>query len=285
MVSVLDDEYVLEMDEVPPFSWLSKSHERVMHCTIPESNDTVIHAIGNAFTYSLISRNSSNRKYEMDEFFVNRSDALHIIISTSGDEENSVRFLETMNKRCVAISSGGKLKKIAREKNFDFISLPKGMPSRFLYPEIIGCLSGNQNLENYYELGEKISKLSPSSLTEENLAKTVALELKDKIPVIVYDYSSYAIARKLQEDLLQNSNLFSILISYNQVKMINNIGDNYKVIEIAEHRMKGFDSSIFLQFKGGFDSLIFLSTLTSYISLYSALLRGYDFYLFDILKE
>ncbi len=173
MVSVLDDEYVLEMDEVPPFSWLSKSHERVMHC----------------------------------------------------------------------------------------------------------------NPENYYELGEKISKLSPSSLTEENLAKTVALELKDKIPVIVYDYSSYAIARKLQEDLLQNSNLFSILISYNQIKMTNNIGDNYKVIEIAEHRMKVFDSSIFLEFKGGLDSIIFFSTLTSYISLYSALLKRYDFYLFDILKE
>jgi len=61
MVTVLDDEYVLQMDDIPPFSWLAKSHERIMNCRIESEEKIIIHAKGNAFTYSLISKNISGR--------------------------------------------------------------------------------------------------------------------------------------------------------------------------------------------------------------------------------
>jgi len=285
MVTVLDDEYVLQMDDIPPFSWLAKSHERIMNCRIESEEKIIIHAKGNAFTYSLISKNISGRNIEVDEFFENTGKGLHIIVSTGGDEEKSINFLRSIRGKCIVISGGGQIKKIARERGFEFISLPKGMPSRFMFPEIIGCISGLTNVENINDLSKGISKLSPASLTEENIAKSIAIKMKDKKPVIVYGEGGYGFARKFLEDLLQNSGIIPSLLSINQIDMINGTGEDSIIIEMSRSKKQRFKNSLFMEVKDGLGAVIYLLTLTSYISLYLSLLNERDFFLFDRLKE
>jgi len=285
MVTVLDDEYVLQMDDIPPFSWLAKSHERIMNCRIESEEKIIIHAKGNAFTYSLISKNISGRNMEVDEFFENTGEGLHIIVSTGGDEEKSINFLRSIRGKCIVVSGGGQIKKIAREKGFEFISLPKGMPSRFMFPEIIGCISGLTNVENINDLSKGISKLSPASLTEENIAKSIAIKMKDKKPVIVYGEGGYGFARKFLEDLLQNSGIIPSLLSINQIDMINGTGEDSIIIEMSRSKKQRFKNSLFMEVKDGLGGVIYLLTLTSYVSLYLSLLNERDFFLFDRLKE
>ncbi|MGC8655609.1 MAG: hypothetical protein ACP5RG_04225 [Thermoplasmata archaeon] len=285
MVTLLDDEYVLQMDDIPPFTWLAKSHERIMNCSIRSEDKIIIHAKGNAFTYSLISKNISGRNAEVDEFYENTEEGLHIIISTGGDEENSINFLKSFSGKCVVVSGGGQIKKIAREKGYEFISLPKGMPSRFMFPEIIGCISGLTDVENKNDLRQDISKLSPASLTEENIAKSIAIKMMNRRPVILYGERGYGFARKFFEDLLQNSGIISSLMSINQIDMIEDIGDGSVVIEIAKSKKQRFKNSLFMEIREGLAGAIYLLTLMSYISLYLSLLNERDFFLFDRLKE
>jgi len=285
MVSVLDDEYVLQMDDIPPFSWLAKSHERIMNCSIRSEDKIIAHAKGNAFTYSLISKNISGRNMEVDEFYENTEEGLHVIISTGGDEEQSINFLKSFGKKCMVVSGGGQIKKIAREKGCELISLPKGMPSRFMFPEIMGCISGLTEVEDKNDLSQDISKLSPASLSEENIAKLIAIKMMNKRPLIIYGERGYGFARKFFEDLLQNSGIIASLMSINQIDMIDNIGGDSMVIEVTKSKKHRFKNSLFMEIREGLAGAIYLQTLMSYISLYLSLLNERDFFLFDRLKE
>ncbi len=285
MVTMLDDEYVLQMDDNPPFSWLSKSHERIMSCSFNLKERTIVHAKGNALTYSIIAKSISERNMEIDESFERMEEGFHIVISTGGDEQNSINFIKEIKGKCSVISSGGQIKKIAREKGFEFISLPKGMPSRFIFPEIVGCISGRTNIENIEYLRDRILNLSPSSLTEGNIAKYTAIELDRRKPIIVYDAKLYAFARKLFEDMLQNSGIISPMMSTDQKDMIDSLSDDYAVIEISRPKKQSVKGSQLIEIGSKMDDVIYSLTLMSYISLYSSLLNGKDFFLFDRLKE
>lgn len=286
MVTVLDDEYMLEMDDVPPFIWLSRSYERIMSCNISTKERKIVHAIGNGLTFAYIIRDIQyERTMELDEYFLDRGDGMHIIISYSGDNEDSINFLRECNGKCIVISTGGRIKKLARERNFEFISLPRGMPSRFVFPEIMGCLYSGYENNKYHELAERISKLYPSSLTEVNEAKSASISLYNRQPVIVYDRNTYGLARKFQEDLLQNSSILAPLISYWQAKMIDGFDKESIAVEFSRSRNRKINNSLLIKVDEGLEGSFYAAVLTSYISIYLAYLYSKEIYLFDKIKE
>lgn len=286
MVTVLDDEYMLQMDDAPPFNWLSKSHERVMSCNMSKEGRKIVHAIGNGLTFAYIAKDLLvSYDMEIDEYFSNCKNGMHVIISYSGDNEDSIDFLKGCSEKCTVISAGGRIKKIARENNCEFISLPKGMPSRFVFPEIIGCLTGTHEEQGYLKLENKISKLYPSSLTEENEAKTVGISLFNKKPVIVYDKNTYGIARKFQEDLLQNASVIAPLLSLQQAMMIDRIDSETITVEISRTKNKKIDHSLFIRVEDGIDGSIYAAVLSAYVSIYLSYLYARDIYLFDRIRE
>ncbi len=140
-----------------------------------------------------------NRHYQLPEFV--GKETLLVISSYSGDTEETLSSLRDALKRgarILAISSGGKLRELAREHGFPFIEIPKSFPPRaalgysviplLLVLSKLG-LAGDFHRNEISEVEGLLEHLCTSQFgvevpTRENQAKQFASYCYNRYPII-----------------------------------------------------------------------------------------------------
>ena len=151
-------------------------------------------------------------------------DTLFFANSYSGNtEETLTAFVEAIRRKCIAITitSGGYLLSFSKKLQVPHVAIPSQLPSRVAIPylffplpvllERMGILSSREeDIEETIQILKKVGEEnSPEIPTENNVAKKLALELVDTIPV-VYGFRQYgAIARRLKTQFNENSKVLS----------------------------------------------------------------------------
>jgi len=124
--------------------------------------------------------------------FVNEN-TLVIICSYSGNTEETISAMQlAMQKKAqfVCITSGGKVKEIAEQNNFDLIVIPGGFPPRscigYSLVQLLHVFEAKQiaNLHYKKEVEAAIHLLNEKEEDIKQKAKTFAEKLHGKIPVI-----------------------------------------------------------------------------------------------------
>lgn len=162
-----------------------------------------------------------NRDYHLPAFIDEKT--LVFTVSYSGNTEETISSLnDALKKGCpvVAVSSGGEVQKLSREKSIPLIKIPSGMPPRcavgFLSIPVIILLEKILNIEssNYQELIRVISGIGdrcmPEKKTPDNPAKLTALKLKGKVPLIYgTNRVTDVVAHRLKTQLNENSKILA----------------------------------------------------------------------------
>jgi glucose/mannose-6-phosphate isomerase len=163
-----------------------------------------------------------NRDYTLPAYV--DKDTLVFANSYSGNTEETLSsFLSALRRKCttVAITSGGQLQAFCKKLQVPHVTIPSGLPPRVAVPflffplpvilEKMGIFSNvRDKLEEAICVLERISKAnSPDVLTENNMAKKLANELRDTIPV-VYGFRQYSVvAHRFKTQFNENSKLHS----------------------------------------------------------------------------
>lgn len=141
-----------------------------------------------------------NKSYELPAFVDGYT--LVLAVSYSGNTEEVLAMTEEASSRgsqIVAVSSGGKLLEFAEAKDLPYIHLPGGLQPRLavgyltlpilIYLSSLGLVySIEKDLEELAEImGEKAGQWGMDVPLKKNQAKSLALKLRDKIPLIYGD--------------------------------------------------------------------------------------------------
>ncbi len=197
MGSILDDEFVIQMDELPPFSWIRQTPNRFMNCVLGRKIDhLVVKAKGNAQIFAIMAQEVLGEdKIQVETFSSPSLGGENCIISYSGQLKAALTALEATGGKGIVMSSGGMVKTLARKKGWDYIPLPKGYSTPFLFPEIFGCLlSIFGKRVNFQDIEKFIEINCPSEMTEANEAKRLAVLLKKERLKVLYDEKSTGLA-------------------------------------------------------------------------------------------
>jgi len=155
-----------------------------------------------------------NKDYKIPAF-VNEN-TLVICCSYSGNTEESLEMLtqaQAKNAEIACITSGGKLKEIAEEKNYNHIIIPGGNPPRaafgLSFPPLFFLLKNYQLISNDYESQLK-SAITLLNNEEDNIldeAKVITEKLFHKIPVIYADANYEGVAVRFRQQINENSKM------------------------------------------------------------------------------
>ncbi len=198
MDSILDDEFVIQMDDSPPFSWIRQTTNRFMTCVVGRKIDHLyVEAAGNAqIIATMASDLIGKQKVEVQPFSFHSTGDEICIISYSGQLKEAIKSVELSEARGIVASSGGMIKSLARKKGWDYVPLPKGYSTSFLFPEIFGCLMSLFGMKvDIPDLEAFIEKNSPSEIADFNEAKQLASLMERKRFKILHDAKSEGIAR------------------------------------------------------------------------------------------
>jgi len=252
------------------------------------------------------------RNYTLPKYTSPQS--LVIISSYSGDTEETVSSLndaETRGSTIVIIASDGKLAVIAREKHYPLLLIPTGYQPRYATLFMLkalavifdGCGLTDKAVSNLMSQADFIklaaTKLRPDVATQDNLAKTIALELVGKSVVIYSGPLMSAAAYKWKININENAKQIAWL---NQLPEFNHneflgwtkqpVDKPYAVIDLRsqlEHPrvQQRFELSqkllsgmrplpIVVQAEGDnlLAQLLWLINLGNFVSIYLALLNG-----------
>ena len=143
-----------------------------------------------------------NRGYHLPKY-VNQN-TLVLLSSYSGTTEevlSAAKEAESAGAKIMAISAGGELEKTAIEKGYDFYKIrpdfnPSGQPRMALGYSVFGILGllkmagvieiESGEIEGIIAVIEEVRKKNGvETSTENNLAKQIAMKLKDKIPLVL----------------------------------------------------------------------------------------------------
>lgn len=150
-------------------------------------------------------------------------DTLVIATSYSGDTNETLgQFDEARRRRCIlhVITSGGRLDKISKEYDVPVARLKSGIPPRTAFPQIIVAVSSIlqehgviRDLSDIQSAGEDLKKIREkldfTKDTDQNPAKQMALRLVSKFPVIYSLDRMSSAARRLKNQLNENSKVHS----------------------------------------------------------------------------
>jgi hypothetical protein len=208
--TILDDEFVIQMDDTPPFSWIRQTPNRFMSCDLGRKIDYIsVKAKGNSFLIAEMVRDVLGEgRIKVDQTFSLSSLQDNCIISYSGQVKEAIHAVENSHEKGIVLASGGVIKNIARNRGWDYIPLPKGYPTRFLFPEVFGCLLSllGKRIE-IQDLEEFIDRNSPSEITDNNQAKKFALHILSSYTSIVFDELSEGLANEFKSMFQVNSGI------------------------------------------------------------------------------
>jgi glucose/mannose-6-phosphate isomerase len=156
----------------------------------------------------------ATKGYEVPNF-VNKN-TLVIACSYSGNTEETIEAVEKClktNAEVSVITSGGKLKEIALEKNLNHIIIPGGHPPRAMFgygfTELFFVLKNYNLIKNDFENDFKnaISLLDKEKENIKILARSIAKKLYKKTPVIYTSEGFEGIAIRFRQQINENSKM------------------------------------------------------------------------------
>lgn len=145
--------------------------------------------------------------------YVNEN-TLVIVCSYSGNTEETLNCLTlaaSKNAKIVGITSGGKLLEISKEKKYDYIIVPGGMPPRaclgFSLTQLFFVLNFFNIIDDSFkaDLNKAITLIDDEEMNIIDEARAIAEKIKDKIPVIYATTYYEGIAIRLRQQLNENS--------------------------------------------------------------------------------
>ena len=156
----------------------------------------------------------ATKGYEVPNF-VNKN-TLVIACSYSGNTEETIEAVEKClktNAEVSVITSGGKLKEIALEKNLNHIIIPGGHPPRAMFgygfTELFFVLKNynliNNDFENDFE--NAISLLDKEKENIKKLASSIAKKLYKKTPIIYTSEGFEGVAIRFRQQINENSKM------------------------------------------------------------------------------
>lgn len=155
-----------------------------------------------------------NKNYNLPSIVGKKS--LVIVCSYSGNTEETLEALDIALEKeaqIFAISSGGKLIDLAKEKGFDFIQIPGGLPPRAAIGYSITQLSTLLEKLGMCDYVTKEEFLAAEDIINNQLSniKTVAKEVAEKLhgkQAVIYTEAMYeGIAVRLRQQLNENAKI------------------------------------------------------------------------------
>jgi glucose/mannose-6-phosphate isomerase len=258
----------------------------------------------------------SNRNYFLPEYA--GPETLVFAISHSGETEEvlaAVRDAERKGASVVCITSGGKLKEIAAEKNYPLFLIPSGYPPRAALPfMLIPLLTSLGKLDIIPPIAEEVGAAVPflkklrgdfglQKPARSNPVKQLAKKLVGRIPFILGSAGSTAAAAlRMKTQFNENSKTTAVLSLFSELnhnEMVNlsvlkreehnfaliilrDESDHEKVkqrIEITKSligRQMGGASEVASQGKSPLARILSLVWFGDYLSVYLAVLRDVD---------
>ncbi|TLZ44036.1 MAG: bifunctional phosphoglucose/phosphomannose isomerase [Methanobacteriota archaeon] len=157
-----------------------------------------------------------------------RPEDLLVAVSYSGNTEETLAATAEGTKlgcRGVAITSGGKLKELARPAGLRVIPLPTGLPPRGAFGHMFGILAG---LGREWAVGDLKAELgqaavhlrdlrtqfAPERAMRRNRAKALALRIRPTVPVIYGAGPFISIAKRWQTQLNENSKVLAFASAF-----------------------------------------------------------------------
>jgi glucose/mannose-6-phosphate isomerase len=161
-----------------------------------------------------------NRNYSLPAYANEKS--LVLIVSYSGETEESLSaFLDAAKRNCMihCVSSGGSLLEFAEKLNVPYLRIPSGIPPRaalpYLFTPLLKTLekarivsSVSEDFSEALTVLERISgENAPEKIASENLSKTLALGIDERVPV-VYGFGVYrSVAQRFKQQFNENSKI------------------------------------------------------------------------------
>lgn len=165
-----------------------------------------------------------NKSYHLPKF-VNKH-SLIIASSYSGNTEETLSCVEDALKseaKIVAITSGGKLDQLCREKQLPVVNIPKGYPPRtclgYSFVQVLNILSYFNLVPTNWikDIENAIQLLNNYQNDIRDQAKLIAEQIFQTFPII-YSLQSEALAIRLRQQLNENS---KILCSHHIIPEMN----------------------------------------------------------------
>jgi glucose/mannose-6-phosphate isomerase len=147
--------------------------------------------------------------------FVNEH-TLVIISSYSGNTEETLQSLEAAGSKgalIVCVTSGGKVLEIAKEKKYDYILIPGGMPPRSAFgysaTQLFYVLHRHELISNSFiaQLKSAVALLDAEEATIMRDAGTMAEKLVGRIPVIYSTASYEGVSIRFRQQINENSKM------------------------------------------------------------------------------
>ncbi len=178
--------------------------------------------------------------------FVNKNTLVFAISYSGNTEETLSSFKDAQKKRAtiIALTSGGKLRELARHHNVPLVIVPSGLPPRsaiayFLFPMLAILHNAGIAKLDITEVKATIEALANPAL--ERKAKELAEELSGKIPIIYVAEPLEGVALRWKQEFNENSkvhafyNVFSEM-DHNELMAYERAKNNFHVILLRDER-------------------------------------------------
>lgn len=247
-----------------------------------------------------------NKEYFIPAFV--GSNTLVIISSYSGNTEETLNALDLAHKKgakIVCVTSGGKIKGFATEKNLDLIEIPSGMPPRaclgYSMTQLFFILKHHGLIDGVFEaqLEKSIADLEKKSKAIKTTASNIAKQLSGKMPVIYATPGYEGVAVRFRQQINENSKMLCwhhVIPEMNHNELVGwrEVNENLAVIFLRHkdeyfrntHRIEytrevatrytGTILDIWAEGNSELEKALYLVHLTDYVSDNLALLRDMD---------
>jgi glucose/mannose-6-phosphate isomerase len=150
-------------------------------------------------------------------------ETLALAVSYSGNTEETLSsYLQAVERRCmiIAVTSGGLLEKFSEELETPLVKLPQGYPPRsaiaYLFFPLVYSLQQLRLISPDDEIDEALAviqklrnELKSETPTSHNLAKKLAIAIKDSVPLIATSNRYRSIALRMKTQFNENSKMLA----------------------------------------------------------------------------
>ncbi len=184
-----------------------------------------------------------NKDYSLP-CFVNKN-TLVFAVSHSGNTEETISALKDAQKKratIVVLTSGGKLRELARDAKMPMIVVPQGLLPRsaiayFLFPMLVVLHNSGIIRLNAAEIKATIEALKNPEF--DSKAKEIAGHLKGKIPIIYAGPQHEAVALRWKQEFNENSKVHAFCnvfpeLDHNELMAYEKAKDNFYVILLRD---------------------------------------------------
>ena len=146
-----------------------------------------------------------------------------IAVSYSGSTEETLSAASQALRigcRLVGVSGGGELSKLCKENRAELVTVPRGYPPRGAFGYLFGAVAGlcrkvviddldGEMKKVSAHLEESRKSLAPEVAMRDNRAKSIAMKIRGKTPVIYGSMAYTPIARRWQTQFNENSKILA----------------------------------------------------------------------------